>query len=229
MRTRLLPVAVLTAAALLLPVAACGGDSSTTGEVAYRIDEPVTTLVIGARAAGVDIVATDGPVTVTEKYRYSRGKPTTAHRVDGTTLRLTESGCGDDDARCEVRYRIGMPAAMSVDIQAQAGAVKVDGLAGNIRVTTEAGAVEGLALTSDAVTVKTEVGATSLEFTEPPSSISTTTSLGAVELRVPGTTAYAVDVRTTGAEKVDVDQDAASAHRIQVRTEAGAVQIEPLP
>ncbi|WP_250003582.1 hypothetical protein [Actinoplanes sp. M2I2] len=222
-------VAATTAAILLLPVAACSGDS-TSDAIAYRIDESVTALVIGARAANVDIVTGDGPVTVTEDHHYSRGRPTTAHRVDGTTLRLTESGCGDDDARCDVRYRIRMPAAVSVDITAQAGAVTMDGVGGKISVTTEAGAVEGRALTSDAVTVRTELGATSLEFAEAPSAVDTTTSMGAVDLRVPGTTAYAVDVRTpAGAERVRVDRDPASAHRIQVRTDVGAVQIDPLP
>jgi hypothetical protein len=220
----------LTPLALLLPLAACTEGSTTTDQLAYRIDERVTALVIGVRAAAVDVVTGDGPVTVTEEHRYSQDKPTTAHRVDGATLRLTESGCRDDDARCEVHYRIQMPAAMSLDITAQAGAVKVDGVAGKIHVTTEAGAVEGRALTSDEVTVKTEVGATDLEFAEAPGLISTTTGLGSVDLRVPGTTAYAVDLNTkAGPDRVKVDKDASSANRIQVRTEAGAVSIEPLP
>ncbi|WP_433731534.1 hypothetical protein ACQP2Y_22975 [Actinoplanes sp. CA-051413] len=222
--------AALTATALLLPLAACTGDSTTTDEMSYRIDESVTSLVIGARAASVEVMTGEGPVTVTEEHRYSRGRPTTAHEVAGTTLRLTESGCGDDDARCEVRYRIRMPAATALDITAQAGAIKVDGVAGDIRITTEAGAVEGRALTSDAVTVKTELGATSLEFAEAPALISSTSSMGAVDLRVPGTTTYAVDVRMpAGPGSVSVDRDPASAHRIEVRTEVGTVQIRPLP
>jgi hypothetical protein len=80
------------------------------------------------------------------------------------------------------------------------------------------------------VTVKTAAGATSLEFAEPPALISSTTSMGAVDVRVPGSTAYAVDIRTSvGGSSVRVDEDPASAHRIQVRTDVGAVQIEPLP
>ncbi len=221
--------AALTAIALL-PLAACTGGSTTTDEISYRIDQSVTALAIGARAAAVDIVTGDGPVTVTEEHRYAEGKPTTAHRVEGRTLRLTESGCGDDDARCDVRYRIRMPRSMSAEITAQAGAVKVDGLAGDLRITTEAGAVEGRALTSDEVTVRTDAGATSLEFTEAPALISSTTSVGAVSLRVPGGTAYAVDVRTSlGPGSVSVDKDPASAHRIQVTTDVGAVSVEALP
>lgn len=220
----------LTAIGLLLPVAACSGSSSTTEKVDYQIAEPVTALAIGARAAAVRITTGDGPVTVTEEYRYSRGRPATAHQVDGTTLRLTESGCADDDARCEVRYRIRVPASMSVEITAQAGAVDVDGLAGTMHVSTQAGAVEGRALTSDEVTVRTEAGATSLEFAEAPGLVRTTTSMGAVELRVPRAETYAVDVHTgVGGGAVRVDQDPASAHRIEVRSEVGTVSVEPLP
>jgi DUF4097 and DUF4098 domain-containing protein YvlB len=198
--------------------------------VSYQIDQQVTALVIDARAAGVEIVAGDGPVTVTEEHRYSAGKPTTAHQVDGATLRLTESGCGDDDARCEVRYKIRMPRALSAEITAQAGAVKVDGLAGDVHITTQAGAVEGIALSGDEVTVKTEAGAASLAFTEAPALVRTTTSMGAVEVRVPGAEAYAVDVKTSvGKTTVDVDKDPASAHRIEVHTDVGAVNIGRQP
>jgi hypothetical protein len=221
--------AALTAIALL-PLAACSAGSTTTEELSYQIDQSVTALVIAARAASVAIVVGDGPVTVTEEHRYSRSKPTTAHRVEGQTLRLTESGCGDDELRCDVEYRIRMPKAMSAEITAQAGAVRVDGLAGDVHVTTDAGAVEGRALTSDEVIIKTEAGAASLEFAEAPTLVQTTTSMGAVEVRVPGTTAYAVDVQTSvGGSSVGVDQDPASAHRIEVHTDLGAVKIERLP
>ena len=186
--------------------------------------------MIGARGASVAISVGDGPVTVTEEHRYSSGKPATAHQVEGQTLRLTESGCGDDNARCEVGYTIRMPKAMSADITAEAGAVKLDGVAGDVHVATQAGAVQGLALASDQVSIKTEAGAASLEFAKAPTLVQTTTGVGAVELRVPGSTAYAVDVHTgAGASSVKVDQDPSSTHRIEVRTEVGAVKIEPLP
>jgi hypothetical protein len=119
---------------------------------------------------------------------------------------------------------------MSVEITAQAGAVDVEGLAGVMHISTEASAVEGRALTSDEVTVRTEAGATSLEFAEAPGLVRTTTSLGAVELRVPRTEAYAVDVHAgVGGGSVRVNKDPASAHRIEVRSEVGTVSVEPLP
>ena len=221
--------ATLTAIALL-PLAACADMATTTAELSYQIDQSVSALVIEARAASVAIVAGDGPVTVTEEHRYSRSKPTTAHQVDGQTLRLTESGCGDDNLRCDVDYRIRMPMAMSAEITAQAGAVKVDGLSGDLQVATQAGAVEGRALTSAEVIIETAAGAASLEFAKAPTLVRAKTNAGAVELRVPGTTAYAVDVRTSvGATSVDVDEDPASKHRIEVSTDVGAVKIQRMP
>ena len=64
-------VAAATAIALL-PVARCFGGSTTTDELSYQIDEPVTALVIDARAAGVAITVADGPVTVSEEHRSRR-------------------------------------------------------------------------------------------------------------------------------------------------------------
>ena len=204
---RLRTVAAVTAVTLL-SLTACVGGPTTTDTLSYQIDQPLTALLIGARAASVAIVVGRGPVTVTEEHRYSSGKPPhTAHQVQDQTLRLTESGCGDDDARCDVAYTIRMPEALSVDITAQAGAVKLDGLAGNLRVTAEAGAVEGRALTSDQVIIDAEAGGTTLEFLEAPTLSQITTTLGGVNLRLPGSTAYAVDVETdVGASSVDVDR-----------------------
>ena len=221
--------AVLTAI-VVLPLTACSGGSTTNEELSYQINQPIAALIIDARAASVAVVVGDGPVAVTEEYRYSKSKPVTAHQVEGQTLRLTESGCGNDELRCDIGYRITMPKTVSAEITAQAGAVKVDGLAGNVSVATQAGAVEGRSLTSAEVRVKTEAGAASLEFATAPDLVQATTSIGAVELRVPDTTAYAVDVKTSvGASSVGVRVDPESAHRVEVHTDVGSVKIQPLP
>lgn len=85
------------------------------------------------------------------------------------------------------------------------------------------------ALAGDEVIVNTQAGAASLEFAEAPSMLQATTEVGAVELRVPGDAAYAVTADAqVGKAKVSVRNDPASAHRIQVKTQVGAVTIEPL-
>ena len=60
-----------------------------------------------------------------------------------------------------------------------------------------------------AVTVRTQAGATSLEFTAAPSMLQATTERGAVEVRVPGDAAYAVEVDT------DVGTSTVSVRRIR--------------
>ncbi|MFF5075798.1 DUF4097 family beta strand repeat-containing protein [Actinoplanes sp. NPDC000266] len=221
---RFVPLAVLVAVA-----AACAGPSET-GEKTYKTDTPITALVVDARAATVTIETADGPVSVREEHRWSDRRPTTANTVDGQTLRLTESGCGGDDVRCDVKFHVVMPAAVSADISSQAGAVKIDGLTGNLRVRSQAAAVEATALGAGQVTVETRAGAVSLEFAEAPGLARVTSDAGAVTVRVPDTTAYAVEAAVSmGARDVSVREDPTSPHHIQVKTSAGAVRIEPRP
>jgi hypothetical protein len=221
MRSR--TVVALAALALVPLATACsspGGTAANTQEQSYEVTEPITALVIDAQAARVIVEAGAGPVTVTEIHRYDDARPTTAHQVDGQTLTLTETGCGgDDNVRCDVEYRVRVPGATSADITAAAG---------DVSVTTQAGAIEGSGLSGDEVVVTTKAGAATLEFAEAPSMVRATTDLGAIELKMPGDRAYAVDVGTTvGASKVSVQRDDASAHRIEVKTQVGAVSIAP--
>ena len=51
---RLRTAAVLTAVALL-PLTACFGGPTTTDKLSYQVDQPLTALMIGARAASVAI------------------------------------------------------------------------------------------------------------------------------------------------------------------------------
>jgi hypothetical protein len=219
---------VATAGIALVTVAACGGTSggTITGEESYEITESIDALVVDARAAAVTIETGDGPVTVTEIYRYEDDKPATSHRVDGSTLRLTDTGCRNDEVLCGVEFRVHMPAESSARIDAQAGAVRVTGLAGDVTATTQAGAFEGEALTGDQVSVTTQAGAATLAFSQAPVSVRATTQVGAIEVKVPAGTAYAVDARTNvGGAEVSVQQDQASAHKIQVSAELGSVNV----
>ncbi|XVU28099.1 DUF4097 family beta strand repeat-containing protein [Actinoplanes sp. CA-054009] len=221
---RFVPLAVLLAVA-----AACAGPSET-GEKTYRIDTRITALVVDARAASVTIETGDGPVSVREEHRWSDRRPATANAVDGQTLRLTESGCGDDDVRCDVKFHVVMPAAVSTEITSQAGAVRIDGLTGNLRITSPASAVEATALGADQVNIETKAGAVSLEFAEAPGLARVTSDAGAVTVRVPDTTAYAVEATVgMGARDVSVREDPTSPHHLQVETTAGAIRIEPRP
>jgi hypothetical protein len=221
-------VAVSALVAVMLgSMAACSAGRTTTDEQSYEISEQVSALVVDGQAAAVTVETGDGPVTVTEVYRYADDRPGTSHRLDGATLRLTDTGCQNDERRCDVEFRVRVPSATTVTVTAKAGAVKVNGLTGNVKVTTEAGVVEASGLAGDEVTITTQAGATSLEFVEAPKFVKVSTQLGAVDVRLPSGTAYAVDVATeVGTSDVSVQRDAASAHRIQVKTEVGAIRVK---
>jgi putative adhesin len=220
--------AALCAAALAFgTLTACSSGATTTDEQSYEISDRVSALVVDGRAAAVTIETGDGPVTVTEVYHYSDDRPGTSHRVDGSTLRLSDTGCRNDEVRCSVEFRIRMPSATTATVTARAGAVKITGLAGNITVTTDAGAVQAHGLAADQVTVTTQAGAASLDFAEAPTMVKAATQVGAVEVKLPGDTAYAVDAATSvGSSDVTVRRDPASAHRIQVKTDVGAIRVE---
>jgi len=206
---------------------ACSGMNARSDEQSYEVAEQVKTLVIDARAAAVTVQAGDGPVKVTETYHYTEDKPRTSHQVSGTALNLTETGCGNTDVRCAVEFNVRVPAATAVDITSRAGAVSLSNLTGNVTVVTDAGAVEGKGLGSDNVTVKTDAGATSLQFAEPPAMVEASTELGAISVKVPSETAYAVDVSTTaGGSDIGVQQDPSSPYKLSLRTSVGGIRVE---
>jgi DUF4097 and DUF4098 domain-containing protein YvlB len=224
-------VRTATVTVMLTVLAGCGGGgggggSTATDQQTYQIAERIDALVVDARAAAVILETGDGPITVNETYRFGSDRPTTSHQVDGSTLRLTDTGCRDDSVRCDVEFRVRLPAATGADIKAQAGAVRVTGLTGDLAVSTQAGAIEGSALGGDAVSISTQAGAMTLQFTRAPSMVRASTQVGAVEVRVPSGTSYAVDVQTTlGGSDISVQRDPASPHKIEIRTNVGAVKV----
>jgi hypothetical protein len=212
---------------IMMASAGCTSLNSKTDEQSYDVTEQVQSLIIDARAAAVTVTTGDGAIKVTETYHYSNDRPRTSHEVSGTALRLTESGCATDELRCAVEFSIQVPAATAVNITAQAGAVTLAGLTSDVTVITDAGAVEGTRLAGDRVSVKTDAGATSLQFIEPPASVEASTELGAISLKVPSGTAYAVNASTTaGGSDIRVQQDANSPYKISLRTSVGGIRVE---
>ena len=78
-------------------MAACSAGRTTTDEQSYEISEQVTALTVDGKAAVVTVEGGEGPVTVTEIYRYADDRPGTSHRLDGATLRLSDTGCQNDE------------------------------------------------------------------------------------------------------------------------------------
>jgi DUF4097 and DUF4098 domain-containing protein YvlB len=211
----------------LTALAGCTSANAKTEEQSYEVTEPVKSLIVDAQAAAVTVDVGHGPVTVTETYHFTNNRPGTSHQVSGTDLRLTDSGCASDESRCGVEFKVRVPASTAVSVTTRAGAVDLTDLEGDVTINSDAGAIEGTGLGGEKVSVTTEAGATSLEFSEPPATVTASTELGAISVKVPGGTAYAVEA-STGAGKSDirVQQDPASPHKISLKTTVGAIRVE---
>jgi hypothetical protein len=224
--TRLLAVAA-TGLVVTAALGACGIAGPTSTEThRYQVGEQVTKLVLNADAGSVDVTAGDGPVQVTEVWRYSRNAPTTSHQTTGGVLTLTDSSCGTHLGRCEVDYTITVPAATAVVITTSAGGITVSGLAGDLKVDSDAGTVEGTGLASQHTTVHTSAGRVRLAYRVAPVDVSARTDAGAVSVLVPAGDSYAVHADTdAGKLTVEVPQDGGSTRTITAHTDAGAVEV----
>jgi DUF4097 and DUF4098 domain-containing protein YvlB len=219
----------LTATAVVLiasgaAVAACSVTSETRSS--YEIGGTVTKLNVRDPAGKVEVTAGDGPVRVTETVRYSDGEPRTSHTTDSGTLRLTNGGCGGRVHVCTVDYQIRVPAATSVEVTNATGVIRLTDLAGDLTITTNAGAVEGTGLSSSHATVHDNAGHVSLRYSAAPTRVSITDDAGAIEIRVPKDGAYVVDASTdAGHTSISVPRDPTATRTISAHTHAGEVTI----
>jgi hypothetical protein len=228
MKTRLLTTAVLGIVAVGA-LAGCSSLEVTEDDASYEITDRVTRLAVNGDAGSVNLHTGDGPIQVKETYQYSSGRPRTEHRVEGDTLRLTDTGCGGNQVifnKCETRYDIQVPAGTVVEVKLDAGAIRIKDLAGDLTAETDAGRIEGTGLRSGQALVKSDAGAIDLRFATAPTRTEARTDAGRVELHLPAGTSYAVDASTdAGKVDVNVERDPNSPHKVTARSDAGRVTV----
>ncbi len=209
-----------------LGMAGCKWDRPQNTEVhTYTVSGAPTRLDVTNHLGHVEVVAGDGPIQVTETWRFDDAKPTTTHGIDGDTLRLSENGCERGHA-CQVDYRVRVPAATAVTAKDTAGAMTLTGITGDIDVTDTAGRIDGTGLGAKNTVVRDSAGAIDLRYTAVPDSVDAHDSAGSITIRVPDSVAYHVDAHTTaGKTSVDIPQDGSSPHRIVADDTAGAITI----
>ncbi|NGO07972.1 hypothetical protein G5C60_10000 [Streptomyces sp. HC44] len=204
MKTKAHAAAALTLMALL---SGCMTDEETSETNSYTVKETVSALDVESNGGLIELVASDRTtVQVTEKFRYSGGKPKTEHAVSGSTLTLKTPGCSSDSSPCEVSYRLEVPRTLSVTLASEGGAVEVTALAGNLTVDTDGGSADAA-------------------FSAAPDTADVRTSGGDLSLRLPGGP-YAVDADADGGtEKVTVKTDPASARKVTAKSGGGDITI----
>jgi DUF4097 and DUF4098 domain-containing protein YvlB len=241
---RLLIVTAAAAVAVALSGCAVLDAANEHDETSYTVDGSVTALTVRDPSGRVEVVTGTGQVAVREQYTYSSDRPKTSHKVAGGTLSLVNDGCDQKGLvrRCQVDYRIEVPAGTTVTVDADAGEVSVDGITaavsvdadagkvvlmdvtGTIKVTAGAGSVRGTGL-AGATTVDSDAGSVDLTYATAPSSVNVVSDAGSVRIGLPEGT-YAVDAKVSaGSREVEVPTDPNSPNKITVRSSAGSVEI----
>jgi hypothetical protein len=193
----------------------------------YQISAPVSTLIVISHAGSVAVTGGDGPATsVTEQVTYSKTRPVTSRIVSGQTL--TVSYTCPTEIVCSVAYIIRVPRTVAVQATAQAGSIRLSGLAGSVTAKADVGLISATGLSSASVSLTTSVGAINAAFATAPATVRATARVGAITLRVPGTASYHVSADAhIGKAAVSVPQSSSSAHAITAITDVGAIIIAP--
>jgi hypothetical protein len=213
----------------------------------YSVPGHVGTLVVTAHLG--DVRVTGGPteaVSVTQHVVFQDRAPTVKHRLAAGTLSLT-SHCPAGEF-CSVGYDITVPRPTALRITDEFGAVRLSSLVGQVTVTVDAGQIDlsslsgsvealtragsilGQQMSSPHADLRVSTGEIDVSFSAPPDTISATTDVGAVILRVPNTVAYDVTTNAgVGHIGVSVTQNTAAPRTITTRTDIGSITIEPAP
>jgi hypothetical protein len=195
----------------------------------YQISVPVSTVIVTSHAGSVAVTGGSGPaISVTEQVTYSRTRPVTSRAVSGQTL--TVSYTCPAEIVCSVSYVLRVPRTVAVQATAEAGSIRLAGLAGSVTAKADVGLISATGLTGASVSLITSVGAINAAFAAAPATLQATARVGAITLRVPGTASYQVSADAhIGKAAVSVPRSASSAHAITATTDVGAIVVAPLP
>jgi hypothetical protein len=243
-------VPVLAAAMAVSALAGCGGyvDVGALQHLtnSYSVSGPVQTLAVNAHVGDVSIIGGDsGKVSVTEHISYRHTVPVTTHRTAAGTITL-DSNCPALET-CSVSYDIKVPRTMTVRVTDNVGVIRLESLSGQvtahtnvgdidlgsvsgpIEVTGHAGSIRGQDVSSPHATLRSSTGDIEVAFSAAPETITATTDIGSVTLRVPGNQSYSLNASTLGSTRVSVTLSPRSPHAITASTWAGSITIEPAP
>jgi hypothetical protein len=193
----------------------------------YQIPAPVSTVIVISHAGSISITGGTGPgVSVAERLTYSKTPPVTSRTVSDRML--TASYTCPAQVVCAVSYVLRVPASVAVQVTTTAGAIRLADLSGRVTAKADAGLISATGLRGASVSLTNNVGAINAAFAAPPATIRAVTRVGAIKLRVPGSTAYRVsaDARV-GRASVSVRESASSTHAITASTDVGAIVIAP--
>lgn len=240
-------IAVLAGAVALSALAACSVDIGALQHRtnSYPLSGQLRTLVVNAHVGSVHVTGSgSGQVQVTERISFRGTAPSTTHRVSAGTVTL-DSRCPALET-CAVSYDITVPRAMTVRVTSNVGEIRLRSLSGQVtahtnagnidlgsvsgpvEATGHAGSIRGQDLSSPRATLHSSAGTIDVTFSAAPATVTATSDIGSVTLRVPGSVPYNVTTSVgVGSTDVGVSRSPASPHAITASTRTGSVTIEP--
>lgn len=227
-----LPLRVLTPAAVLLALGACGGSPKPTtappakdtpeqtATNSFEVKDDVSVVAVDSQGGAITIRVGNGPtIKVTETQRYKTDKPGRQQSLDGGELNLASTGCPESD--CSISYDIEMPSTLTVRLDSSGGRIALTGLTGIIDVQSDGGALSGDGLAPPELTARTGGGPVDLKITQAPDRVDIDSGGGNVNLRLTQD-GYAVTADLGGGKQSGaVQNDGGSVHKLRIDTGGG--------
>lgn len=207
-----------------------GAHPASTGQwwqAPYTVTTPVTTLVVTGNVATITVVGSQRSTTsVTVTMTYSHRAPTVTRNLTGHTLRL--GGACPDNENCTVTITVQAPRGIAARITDSVGDVSVAGLSGPVTATDSVGDIYATNMTSRTLTLQDDTGDISATMRTPPDSLQASTSVGAIDIGLPGSASYRVnapDDSDVNSVSVTVPVSASSPYSITADDDTGSVSI----
>ena len=207
---------------------------------------PIRSVEVDVEAGRVEVraaPANEAKVDLTR--RYVLGAPEVRETFVDGVLRL-EADCRTFiRVGCEVDYRLDLPAAVPVkirtaratvavadmvgmvEVDTEAGGVRLSRTRGPLRVTTSAGNIDGTDLVAGVLDATTHAGRIRLSMAEPSSRVDLRTGAGNIDLALPRADGGYRVTTDAGAGKVEVSvaNDPGAVRAVTARTGAGNITI----
>jgi hypothetical protein len=240
---RLLTAFVLVLAAGAAAVAA-GRLLPRSEHTSRSFGAPVRRVVVRV-GTGKVVVAANRQIGVhlSQHARYAVRRPAVTTRLAKGVLHIDAACRKPTVIACRVDVHLDVAPDVDVDVTTGSGSIRVDDVAGRVRLHSAAGAVEVSGLTGTAelhtsagpisgrdlavssVRASTAAGAITLRFAVAPDSVGATTGAGNVDLAVPEDTYRVTTSAPPGRARVLVPVDRDSSRTVSARSGTGTVTV----
>lgn len=217
-------VALLTVGAAAMGVPEMVRDSRVQS---FAVPEGTRELRVVSDVGDVDVrgVPDGGATGLSADKHWSFREPEARQETVGavTTVSLECPGIATF-GQCYADWTVAVPEDLKVVVRSTVGDVDLEGLTGDLVVTSSVGQVT-VAASPSSLDVTTSVGDVSAVLGEPADRVSVRTSVGDVDLTLPGGVAYDVQASSLDPADVRVETSPGSEHEVTVESSVGSVLV----